>query len=174
MTELRRLSPDDGRDVYDMLQAIPKDENGFINHANGLAYEEYRNWLVKKHRESEQAGIEDGWKVPSTTYWLYADGVPVGFGKVRNFLTDALRKAGGNIGYGIMPEQRGKGYGKALLGLLLREAREAGVEKALLTIRTDNLPSLAVALANGGVITEKTDERVWVWIDTGNAGPAGG
>ena len=26
--ELKKLSPDDGRDIYDMLQAIPKNENG--------------------------------------------------------------------------------------------------------------------------------------------------
>ena len=166
MAELRKLSADDGRDIYDMLQIMPKDENGLINKANGLTYDEYKEWLIKKQQESEQTGLVDGWKVPSTTYWLYVDGVPAGFGNVRNFLTDALKKAGGNIGYGIIPEYRGKGYGKLLLRMLLKKAREAGVEKALLTIRSDNLPSQAVALANGGVITEKTDERMWVWIDT--------
>ena len=166
MAELRKLSADDGRDIYDMLQIMPKDENGLINKANGLTYDEYKEWLIKKQQESEQTGLVDGWKVPSTTYWLYVDGVPAGFGNVRNFLTDALKKAGGNIGYGIIPEYRGKGYGKLLLRMLLKKAREAGVEKALLTIRSDNMPSQAVALANGGVITEKTDERIWVWIDT--------
>lgn len=164
--ELRKLSPDDGPEIYEMLQAIPKNENGLTNNAHGMTFDEYKYWLVKKQQESEQTGLVDGWKVPSTTYWLYADGVPVGFGTVRYFLTDALKKVGGNIGYGIVPEYRGKGYGKELLRLLLQKAREAGVEKALLTIRADNLPSLAVAMANGGVVTEKTDERIWVWIDT--------
>ncbi len=167
MIELKKLSPDDGYDIYNMLQAIPKDENGLINNAHGMTYDEYKNWLLKKQLESEQTGLVDGWKVPSTTYWLYVDGVPVGFGTVRSFLTDALKKIGGNIGYGIMPECRGKGYGKELLKLLLQKANEAGVEQALLTIRLDNLASQAVAIANGGVITEKTDERVWIWIDTG-------
>ena len=166
MIELKKLSPDDGRDIYDMLQAMPKDENGLINNVNGMTFDEYKQWLLKKQQEAEQTGLVDGWKVPSTTYWLYVDGCPVGFGNVRNFLTDALKKAGGNIGYGIVSEYRGKGYGKELLRLLLKKAREAGVEKALLTIRADNQPSLAVALANGGVITEKTDERIWVWIET--------
>lgn len=85
-----------------------------------------------------------------------------------SFLTDALKKAGGHIGYGIVQEHRGKGYGKILRKLLLQKAHEAGIEKVLLTIRSDNSPSQAVALANGGIITEKTDERVWVWISTGN------
>ena len=169
MIELRRLSPDDGIDIYEMLQAIPKNENGLINNANGMTFEEYKNWLFKKQKESEQTGLVDGWKVPSTTYWLYVDGVPVGFGTVRAFLTEALKKAGGNIGYGIMPEHRGKGYAKILLKLLLQKAQEAGIEKALLTIHLDNLPSQAVALANGGVITGQSDERVWIWISTNDA-----
>lgn len=166
MTELRKLSSDDGRDVYEMLQTMPRDENGLINHVKGLSYEEFREWLKKRQAESEREGVFDGWKVPTTTFWLYADGVPVGFGKLRHFLTDALRKEGGNIGYGIAPRYRGNGYGNELLRLLLREARARGIEKALVTIRPDNAASLAAAVKNGGIITERTDERVYVWIDT--------
>ena len=166
MTELRKLSVEDGRDVYDMLQTMPKDENGLINNVYGMTWDEYKAWLVKKQQEAEQEGLVDGWKVPSTTYWLYVDGTPVGFGNVRNFLTDALRKVGGHIGYGIAPQYRGKGYGKELLRQLLREADAVGIDKALLTIHADNIPSRKVALANGGVITEQTDERIWAWINT--------
>ncbi len=85
---------------------------------------------------------------------------------MKSFLTDSLKKSGGNIGYGIAPMYRGKGYGKLLLHLLLQKANEAGVEKALLTIAPDNLPSIAVAMANGGTFAEETDEYVRVWVDT--------
>ena len=166
MLELKRLSVDDGLDIYTMLQEIPAEENGLINKANGLTFDEYKEWLIVKQRDSEQEGIVDGWKVPSTTFWLYADGIPVGFGSVRRFLTEALRKAGGNIGYGITPAFRGKGYGKELLRLLLNEAKEMGIDKVLVTILLDNIASQAVAIANGGVVTERTDERVFIWIDT--------
>ena len=54
MFELKRLSPDDGRDVYEMLQEIPGEENGLINKANGLSYEEFTRWLIGKHRDSLQ------------------------------------------------------------------------------------------------------------------------
>ncbi|WP_417100591.1 GNAT family N-acetyltransferase [Hominenteromicrobium sp.] len=166
MLELKRLSVDDGLDIYTMLQEIPAEENGLINKANGLTFDEYKEWLIVKQRDSEQEGIVDGWKVPSTTFWLYADGIPVGFGSVRHFLTETLRKAGGNIGYGIAPAFRGKGYGKELLRLLLNEAKEMGIDKVLVTILLDNIASQAVAIANGGVVTERTDERVFIWIDT--------
>lgn len=166
MLELKRLSVDDGLDIYTMLQEIPAEENGLINKANGLTFDEYKEWLIVKQRDSEQEGIVDGWKVPSTTFWLYADGIPVGFGSVRHFLTETLRKAGGNIGYGIAPAFRGKGYGKELLRLLLNEAKEMGIDKVLVTILLDNIASQAVAIANGGGVTERTDERVFIWIDT--------
>lgn len=166
MLELKRLSVDDGLDIYTMLQEIPAEENGLINKANGLTFDEYKEWLIVKQRDSEQEGIVDGWKVPSTTFWLYADGIPVEFGSVRHFLTETLRKAGGNIGYGIAPAFRGKGYGKELLRLLLNEAKEMGIDKVLVTILLDNIASQAVAIANGGVVTERTDERVFIWIDT--------
>ncbi len=163
---LRRLSALDGRDVYGMLQTMPADENGLINKARGMSYEEYQRWLAGKMRESEQTGIVDGWKVPSTTFWLYADGAPVGFGNVRHFLTDALKQAGGNIGYGIAPAFRGRGYGNALLALLLKEARRLGITRALITIHEGNAASLAVALHNGGRVSERRDGRVYVWCDT--------
>ena len=166
MLELKRLSVDDGLDIYTMLQEIPAEENGLINKANGLTFDEYKEWLIVKQRDSEQEGIVDGWKVPSTTFWLYADGIPVGFGSVRHFFFFFFRKAGGNIGYGIAPAFRGKGYGKELLRLLLNEAKEMGIDKVLVTILLDNIASQAVAIANGGVVTERTDERVFIWIDT--------
>lgn len=165
MIELKKLSINDGKNVYDLLQSMPKDENGLQNKANGLSFEEFKEWLIAKQKESEQEGIVDGWKVPSTTYWLYVDNVPVGFGNIRHFLTEALSHAGGNIGYGISSQYRGKGYGKELLRLLLEESRKLGLEKVLITIHLDNIASQRVALANGGVITEKTDERYLIWVD---------
>jgi len=165
MIELRRLSVDDGMDVYMMLQQMPADENGLINKVNGMTYEAYKQWLCAKVTESEQKGLTDGWKVPSTTYWLYVDGQPAGFGNLRHFLTDALRKAGGHIGYGIRPGMRGRGYGKKLLALLLEEAKRLGLDRVLVTVHRHNEASKAVALANGGVLTDEDEERVRIWID---------
>lgn len=86
MVELRRLSPEDGEDVYEMLQAIPAEENGFANSTRGLSLEEYRRRVEKADAGSRTTGLTDGRKVPRTTYWLFADGVPVGMGMVRIWL----------------------------------------------------------------------------------------
>lgn len=146
MLELKKLSVDDGFDVYKMLQEIPSEENGLLNKANGLTFDEYKEWLIAKQRDAEQKGIVDGWKVPSTTFWLYVDGIPVGFGSIRHFLTEALSQTGGHIGYGIAPQFRGNGYGNEILRLLLKKADEIGLEKVLVTVDLDN-----IAVSSGSV-----------------------
>ena len=88
--EIRKLSPDDGKEFYDMLQEMLADENGFVNSVAGKSYDEYQAWLKASAASSEKKEIVDGWKVPQTFFWLLEDGKPVGFGKVRHFLTEKL------------------------------------------------------------------------------------
>ena len=163
--ELRRLSVNDGKDVYGMLQEIPENENGFMNPVHGCTYEEYRKWLVRSDAFSRATELQDGWKVPTGTYWLYADGRPVGVGKIRHFLTDKLREEGGNVGYAVRPSERNKGYGTALLKELILEAGKLNIEKILLTVQNGNEASLKVAAANHGVIEKTNEIRTFVWID---------
>lgn len=161
---IRKLTINDSEDIYNMLQEIPADENGFINSAHGKSYDEYKIWLEKAYATSLQKGIIDGWKVPETLFWFFEDDKPVGFGKIRHFLTDKLLEAGGNIGYSICPEERGRGLGKKLVGCLIDEGRKIGVERLLFTIRNSNIPSIKAALANGGEIEKVTDERHYISI----------
>lgn len=164
--ELRKLTADDGRDVYDFLQTLPRDENGFINGAAGLTFEEFRHWCAKCAESAEKTEIEDGWKVPQTTYWLYADSKPVGMGKLRHFLTDGLQMSGGHVGYAIAPDARNRGFGKQLLKGMLREAKRKGIDRVLVTVHNDNIASIRVALGCGGVIEQITGERHLIWLDT--------
>ena len=162
--ELRLLSESDGRDLYDMLQEIPVDENGFINSINGCSYDDYLQWLVRCENTARGINLED-WMVPQNNYCLYADGKPVGMGKLRHRLTEALQAEGGHAGYSIIPSCRGRGFGKLLLKEIVAEARRIGIAKLLLTIRNYNTASIKVALANGGVIEKINAERHYIWID---------
>ena len=40
--QLKKISVDDGFEIYEMLQQIPKDENGIINTINGITFGEYK------------------------------------------------------------------------------------------------------------------------------------
>lgn len=163
--ELKRLSVRDGRDVYDLLQAIPQDENGFINGVNGMSFDEFKAWLAREDENSSKTEIEDGWKVPQTTYWLVVDGRPVAIGKIRHFLTDKLREEGGHIGYAVAPCERNKGYGKILLKELLGEAKKLCIDRALITVHNGNAASVKVALANGGKVERVNEIRHFIWVD---------
>ena len=164
MIELRRLSINDGMDVYNLIQDIPKEENGFGNNANGLTYDEYKEWLVKRNVYSNQIGLLDGWRVPETTFFLYVDDTPVGMGSIRHFLTDALKEVGGHIGYCISPKYRQKGYGREILKGLIVEARKLGIKDILVTTNLDNYISQKVIIANGGKETDRSNEHIHFWI----------
>jgi len=163
MLFLRPASLTDGREVYDMLQRIPP-ENGFENSAFAMDIAGFPAWLARQVDMAHGIGLED-WQVPSSTYWLMDDGVPVGVGKLRHRLTDALREAGGHIGYAVDASRQGRGYGKALLRLLLEEARRMGItEDILVTVHTDNIPSRRVAEACGGQLRRETAARAYYWF----------
>ncbi|MCL2365193.1 MAG: GNAT family N-acetyltransferase [Defluviitaleaceae bacterium] len=161
---LKKLSIDDGADIYAMLQEMPKDENGLMNNAHGLSYEDFKQWLVTNDNMANGIGLED-WMVPQITYWLYVDGNPVGIVKLRTRLTDKLREDGGHVGYGIAPSHRGKGYGALLIKTMTIEAAALGIDRILLTINSNNTPSIKIAVNNGGIIEKIFNEKHFIWID---------
>ncbi len=164
MIELKRLSINDGIDIYNMLQDIESEENGFYNKVKGLSYDEYKEWLLRKEANANQEGLVDGWRVPETTFFLYVDNIPVGMGSIRHFLTDALREVGGHIGYCISPKYRSKGFGKEILKRLIIEARKLGIKEILVTTNIDNYASQKVVLANSGKEVSRNEEHVYFWI----------
>lgn len=121
--ELKKLCANDGKDIYNMLQELPEDENGFINPMFGKSYDEYKEWL-------EQCVAYDG----------------------------------GTIGYSIRPSARNKGFGTVILSELLEECSSLGVDRALLTIKKENISSINVALKNHGVIEKSSDALYYIWI----------
>lgn len=163
MLYLQPVSLTDGRAFYDLLQRIPP-ENGFENSAYAMDESQFPAWLEKRVKMAQGIGLED-WQVPSSTYWLMDGGVPVAMGNLRHRLTDALREAGGHIGYAVAADQQGRGYGKALLRLMLEEARRMGItEDLLVTVRLGNTASRRVAEACGGEKRRETETRVYYWF----------
>ena len=110
---------------------MPAQENGFINPMHGKSYGEFRAWLQSCIADAAQKGLADGWKVPESTYWLFDGDRPVGYGKIRHFLTDKLLEDGGSIGYAVRPAERQKGYGTAFMRLLLAQCAALGIPKVL-------------------------------------------
>ena len=86
-------------------------------------------------------------------------------------LTDALKREGGHIGYGIRPKERGKGYGTILLSKTLEKAKDLGLERVLLTCDKSNIASARVIIKNEGkfdseeFLEEKGAYFQRYWID---------
>jgi predicted acetyltransferase len=90
--------------------------------------------------------------VPQTVFWVIDEnGEAIGMVRIRHYLNDKLRHEGGHIGYYIRRDQRGKGYGKETLHQALAELKKLGEPKAMLTVNMDNVSSIKVIEANGGV-----------------------
>ena len=162
MITLQELSNNDGIDVYNMLQRIGPSENAFHNDVYGMPFEDYKEWLVLQHSWSVGEKLPDGY-VKQWTYWLFVDGRPVGYGKLRERATEESRKFGGNIGYAIDPESRGKGYGNKLFELLLNEASNKHIEEVFSTVEKYNYSSKKVHEKFGGKLIDEDEDR-WYYI----------
>lgn len=163
--EIKELSLEDGKDIYEMLQKQPEDEKGFLNSAYGLSYDEYKTWLKKNKDMSMGIALKD-WMVKQTIYWFYVDDKPVGFGKIRHSLTDGLREDGGNIGYCMIESERHKGYAKIFVKMLVGKMVEMGIKEILFTCDPDNEASIKAAKNCNAKVIKETNETTYLEIKT--------
>ena len=79
----------------------------------------------------------------------------VGMVNIRTALNKRLREYGGNIGYGIRPSERKKGYNKINLYLALKICKEYGIKIAKLDADLDNPASWKTMETLGGKRTRQ-------------------
>lgn len=161
---IRQLSIEDGVDIFNMLKRIGRDENHFQNPVHNMDYEQYKDWLIEQDNWSKEINLPDGYS-GQTSFWMYIGNIPVAFGKIRHTLNEKSRAVGGNIGYAVDPQQRGKGYATIILSELLKIAEEMGVEEKLLTVEKYNYASKKVIEKNGGYVFKENDFRWYFHID---------
>ena len=161
--ELVPVQESDFRKAYDLFMTYEKDENGFINAAYGMTFEEFLDWVELKRNWSMGKRLPDGF-VPDTTYLLMDDDTYVGIFNLRHCLNDALRNGVGHIGYGISKKYRRQGYATRGLKLTLAEARKHGIHEAYLSVNKDNPGSLKAQLNNGAVIHHEDDQKYYTRI----------
>ena len=157
MIFLKKLSLNDDEKIYNMLQEIACNDNGFHNEVNGMTYKEFRKWLKKEYAVDN--GKLEKWMVPQTSYWLYDGDKPVGYGRIRHYLNDNLEQTGGHIGYAICSTERGKGYGNTILTLLLEECKTLNIETVQIGANIDNTPSNKIILKHNGVLFRCSDGK---------------
>jgi predicted acetyltransferase len=142
----------------------------------GQAIRKYaRRWadpaeFARYLRELENAARDesprpDG-RVPQTTMWWVSGDEYLGRISIRHRLTASLREIGGHIGYDIRPSARQRGHATAMLAAALPVAHSLRIDPALLTCDEDNLASRKAIEANGGVLEDKSGDKVRYWVPT--------
>ena len=120
----------------------------------GLSSSEYGGWVERIRRNAAEGNAEWG----RSLLHLCFDGERlVGLLSVRYELTPELSGVIGDIGYGVRPSERRKGYATAMLRHGLSVCKEKGLEKVILGCFKDNLASAATIMSNGGVLIAEND-----------------
>ncbi len=117
-----------------------------------LDYTDYQDWLAQVARASDAA--TSPWGVAATTYFSVhrGSGRIIGTIQLRHTLSEEMKQGGGHVGYSVRPTERGKGYAKQQLALVLREAGRLGLTRVMVSCEKRNAASAAVIRSCGGVL----------------------
>lgn len=131
---------------------------------------DFQTMVSRVEGYSRGIGVKEGF-VPSSTYWLVGDDdMVLGAINIRHELNDSLRYKNGNIGYGVRPGERRKGYATLMLRMTLDIVREMGMESVMISCNKENIASAGTIINNGGILdSEDVDEegvfqRYWIHL----------
>jgi predicted acetyltransferase len=110
--------------------------------------------------------VREQWGVPVTELWFVDGSDYLGTVIIRHRLTPALERAGGHIGYHVVPGHRRRGHATQLLAQALGVCRQLGLRQVLVTCAVDNLGSRRVIEANGGALDGIVAGEARYWLPT--------
>lgn len=128
-----------------------------ISASMGLASSEYTSWVENMQKNASAGNAAWG---KSLLYLCFDEKRLVGLLSIRYELPEELSNQYGDIGYGVRPSERNKGYATCMLQHGLAVCKEKGMKQVMLGCYKDNLPSQKVILKNGGeLMMEKENYR---------------
>ena len=125
-----------------------------ISASMGLSVSDYSEWVQRVHSNASAGNGEWG---KSLTYLCFDEAKLIGLLNIRYELSKALSEKYGDIGYGVRPSERKKGYATVMLRHALSICKEKGMKQAILGCYKDNLASAATIKKNGGVLFLESD-----------------
>ena len=160
MVYLKKINLEDIEEEFRAIKQMPENENGFENKYYNVSREEFEKVVIPKLlRNSEGLDLPEGY-VPDTYFFLWDDEKIVGLFKIRHDLNDFLKNGAGHIGYGILPDSRGKGYATLGLTLAIEKCKEIIPEDEIyLSVHKDNPSSLKVQEKCGAYIVGETEDE---------------
>lgn len=127
-----------------------------ISASNGLTNMNYMEWVEKVNRNAETADDEWG---KYYLYMVFNEDKFIGLLNIRFDLTEKLREMYGDIGYGVRPSERRKGYATKMLQFALDICREKNMKNVILGCYENNYGSNKTIIKNGGILYKKDYEE---------------
>ena len=120
----------------------------------------FAEWVEKVNRNSTTPDDEWG------KYYMYLafndDDQLIGLLNIRFDLADSLKEEFGEIGYGVRPSERRKGYATQMLKDALEICKEKNMKEVILGCFDDNIGSNKTILNNQGVLYKNDDKNVLI------------
>ena len=147
-----------------MTQKIGRSENKFNNEPFGMTREEFASWCKKQDAWSRGEMLPENY-VKQWTFWIYVNNIPVGYGRLRERVTEQSKIFGGNIGSAVANDFRGRGYGTFLIKSLINYACKLNIDYVLSTVEKYNYASKIACEKAGGVLVDENSERWFFRFD---------
>ena len=140
--------------LQEYMQEHYDNKENSISASLGLPASEYADWVEKIQRNAFSGDEQWG---KSLLYLCFDNNKLIGLLSIRYELPENLTEIYGDIGYGVRPSERNKGYATTMLRYALSVCKEKGMDKVLLGCYKDNLASAATIKKNGGVLVDEND-----------------
>lgn len=156
--------------VMDFKQKIIDANEQFCG-VSGLERMDYDEWLQYLSNVSKKETCPDGIVPAYEMIYVDDDETKVyGMINMRFELNDMLLKFGGHIGYSVSPDERRKGYAKAMLSGALEYYKDEGYDKVLITCNKNNIASQKTIESAGGILENIVEDgdifmkRYWIYL----------
>lgn len=130
--------------------------------------ENYDIFLKNARDIAEGKNLTEGFVSADIYFLVDFNGRILGAIDIRHELNEYLLNYGGNIGYGVRPSERKKGYATEMLRLALDICKKRKMDRVLVTCFKSNIGSAKTILKNGGSLEneildgDELKQRYWI------------
>lgn len=162
-----------------LIHAYDMNFDSVLDYYNAFddTWSDLNNYAITKVRSGKEKYFEYIFREEPNMYYLVDtdnESYILGYGSLVDeiefdFHEDFLNA--GNIGYGVRPNERRKGYGSKILELILHICEERGMKEVCVSCNKGNIASQKIILNHGGVFEKEFDddfegegEKYWIQL----------